>query len=324
MIARGGDVIKNGTRDGEDLLKHATPKKSPSNLGRELSGKEYSRDWRVGRPNLKLGWVGFFSAVCFDNLKERGVLEMMTPASGSGWVTPARPIVIDLDTPPYSGWVTPSYKGGSDAAEVWTPAYNGSASGSVSSGSWTVGNGATAGGVDAGLLSDKLFAYVQPLDISKLPSWGCAVPRDYSTLPRDVWRLFLDWVWNTGAEHDVFTIRRLCGVCKRHVDEYSPVWQSFRVPQAAGLSLSVSVIRHCADVQRERLLQERRNITAAANSIKLKISRRDMKIQQLKGEKRGLEVELETNQDQKTDIDARLSEIKTAFKFKRARRTVKK
>lgn len=245
---------------------------------------------------------------------------MWTPGSGSR--TPAR-ITIDLVTPP--SLLTPGYKGSGSVSPrySWTPAYNGSVS--VSPGSVSV-SPVDLTGVDAGVLSSKLLALVQPLDISKLPSWGSGVVvlHDYSLLPRDVWRLFLDWLLTTGAEHDVFTIRRLCRACRRHVDEYLPFWLSFGVPKAEGYCLSKSVIRDCADVHRERLMEERRTIVASSTSLKQKISRREMKIAGLKREKRALASELETNEDTKREIDGRLSEIKTAFKFKRAKKTVKK
>jgi hypothetical protein len=245
---------------------------------------------------------------------------MWTPAyNGSGSVspgsrTPAR-ITIDLVTPPSS--LTPVYNGSGSGSPLYslTPVYNGSGSGSPGS----VIDLTT--GVDAGVLCDKLLALVQPLDISKLPSWGSVVQQNYSSLPRDVWRLFL--VWLMGHESNIFTVRRLCRDCRRHVDEYLPFWRSFGVPESPGFSLSTSVIRHYANVERRRLLKDRKRHTASSTSIKQKISRREKKILDLQREKRQLEVELAAYQELKEDITTRVSEI-TSFKFKRAKRIVKK
>lgn len=151
---------------------------------------------------------------------------------------------------------------------------------------------------------------------------GIQSPRNYLTLPRDIWMLFFTWILaGFQSEKTIFKIRLLCKKSKIYVDQYEPFWVRFDIPVRPSFSLAMSVILYSAEKKQFGLMQQTNAKKKKISSVGSKITNRESRIIVLENEKRQLERELVVDRHDLTHLKDQLSKISDHIKdTKRLRR----
>lgn len=116
-------------------------------------------------------------------------------------------------------------------------------------------------------------------DVSQYNSWNTTPDKmcDYSELPRDLWEttLLLKHITRT---NDILNIRLVCKRFKQYVDK-SAFWNRFNVLRQAPTELMVtSVLRHFANLHRNKLIEEKRNHISEVRSLGIRIPKSDKRV----------------------------------------------
>jgi hypothetical protein len=147
-------------------------------------------------------------------------------------------------------------------------------------------------------------------------------PRNYLTLPRDIWMLFFTWILaGFQSKKTILNIRLLCKKSKIYVDQYEPFWVRFDVPVRRSFSLAMSVILYSAEKKQVGLMQQTNAKKKKISSVSRKITNRESRIVELENEKRKLERELVVDRHDLTHLKDQLSKMSDHIKeTKRLRR----